>query len=262
MKSKGKDKGVSELVGYIITFGIVIAMVTVIYTSGMPMVEQTSETAALQSMKTSFVSLQSNVKKVALDQSPVRTMKFNLIKGSIGAKKSPEAGWLNVTINGNPHKNLSFGNIEYTTGSKKVIYENGAVIESTPGGNITVSDPPIYFTNYSADNAAHVIISVINVSGNFSAGGGIAEMHLSSNRNDTHLYNASDPVSFVNISINSSYAYAWSLFLSNSYKETFKKDPTGVTGYSDHSCWLNVSKGPGGVADKLNLTLIAHNVSI
>jgi hypothetical protein len=256
-KVKGKDKGVSEMVGYIIMFGIVIAAVTLIYTSGMPMVEQTSETAALQSMKTSFVSLQSNVKKVALDQSPVRTMKFNLIKGSIGAKPA-ENNVGNITVNG---QTFQFGNIEYTIGSKKVIYENGAVIEYSTGGNIIISDPPIYFTNYSADNSAHVIISVINVSGNFSAGGGIAEMHLSRNHNDTHLYNASDSVNSVNITINSSYAYAWSLFLNNSYEDTFGMNPTAA-GRSADSCWLNVSKGIDGVAGNLNLTLVAHNVSI
>ncbi len=195
MKSKGKDKGVSEVVGYILTFSIVIATVTVIYTSGMPMVEQTSETAVLQSMKTSFISLQSNVKKVALDQSPVRTMKFNLIKGSIGAKKSPEAGWLNVTVDGTEHYNQSFGNIECTIGSKKVIYENGAIIEYTTGGNIIVSDPPIYFTNYSGNKK--VFISVINVSGNFSAGGGVAEMHL--RHDDTNVSILKDKNVTINI---------------------------------------------------------------
>jgi hypothetical protein len=226
-KVKGKDKGVSEMVGYIIMFGIVIAAVTLIYTSGMPMVEQTSETAALQSMKTSFISLQSNVKKVALDQSPVRTMKFNLIKGSIGAKKSPEAGWLNVTVDGNPPYNLSFGNIEYTIGSKKVIYENGAVIESTPGGSIIISDPPIF--NCSGD----VFISVINVSGDFSAGGGIAEMHL--RHGNTTVYPRQENVP-VTVTIASSYQDAWDRYLN----ETFGSFP--IT-----SC---------------NLTLVTHNVSI
>ncbi len=176
MKSKGKDKGVSEVVGYILTFSIVIATVTVIYTSGMPMVEQTSKTAVLQSVKTSFISLQSNVKKVALDQ-------------------SPEAGWLNVTVDGTEHYNQSFGNIECTIGSKKVIYENGAIIEYTTGGNIIVSDPPIYFTNYSGNK--NVFISVINVSGNFSAGGGVAEMHL--RHDDTNVSILKDKNVTINI---------------------------------------------------------------
>lgn len=259
-KSKGKDKGVSEVVGYVLTFAIVIAAVTLIYTSGMPMIEQTSETAVLQSMKTSFISLQSNVKKVALDQSPIRTVKFNLIKGSIGANK--KTGNITVKTDLASSSPISFGNIEYTIGSKKVIYENGAVIEYTTGGNIIVSDPPIYFTNYSSDNAAHVIISVINASGSFSAGGGITEMHLSRNRNDTLVYNTSDPVSFVNISINSSYAHAWSLFLNNSYEETFKSPPpSNKAGLFGKSCWLNVSTDESEIY-KLNLTLVTHNVSI
>jgi flagellin-like protein len=226
-KVKGKDKGVSEVVGYILTFSIVIVAVTLIYTSGMPMVEQTSETAVLQSMKTSFISLQSNVKKVALDQSPVRTVKFNLIKGSIGANKS--AGSITVNVSGTLY-NQSFGNIEYTIGSKKVIYENGAVIESTTGGNIIISDPPIYFTNYTGNK--NVFISVINVSGDFSAGGGIAEMHLRHDNTNVSIYKDKD----VTINIASSYQDAWDRYLN----ETFGSFP--IT-----SC---------------NLTLVTHNVSI
>jgi flagellin-like protein len=233
-KVKGKDKGVSEVVGYILTFSIVIVAVTLIYTSGMPMVEQTSETAALQSMETSFVSLQSNVKKVALDQSPVRTVKFNLVKGSIGAKKSPKAGWLNITVDGTEHHNQSFGNIEYTIGTKKVIYENGAVIESTTGGNIIVSDPPIYFTNYGGNK--NVFISVINVSGNFSAGGGIAEMHLRHD-NTTVIY-ANENVALDSVTIASDYEEAWKRYIN----ETFGSYPVTIP-----SC---------------NLTLVTHNVSI
>lgn len=232
MKSRGKDRGVSEVVGYILTFTVVIATVTVIYTSGMPMVEQTSETAVLQSMKTTFLSLQSTVKKVALDQSPVRTVKFNLIKGSLAAKESPDAGWLNVTVDGT-HYNQSFGNIEYRIGSKKVIYENGAVIEHSPGGNIIISNPPIYFTNYSGNK--NVFISAINVSGEFSAGGGIAEIPLQ--HDNTHV--AIHPGVDITVSMTSSYGDAWGRYLT----ETFG---------GSHPITIN----------NCNLTLVTHNVSI
>ena len=250
MKSERRSRGVSEVVGYLLVFSIVVTIVSVIYASGMPMVERTKENSALQSMETVFITLQSNIKKVALAQSPVRTMKLNLIKGSISANKI--AG--NITVNGKP---IQFGNIEYTLGARKMIYENGAVIESTPGGSIIVSDPPIFFTNSSGK--AHVFISVINASGTFSAGGGIAEMSMRQDNpdNDTRvIYNGTVDYDYVNISINSSYAHAWSLFLNNSYKKTFGNSPDDA-GFdkANNFCWLNVSM-------KCNLTLVSHNVTI
>ena len=250
-----KSRGVSEVVGYLLVFSIVVTIVSVIYASGMPMVERTKENSVLQSMETVFITLQSNIKKVALAQSPVRTMKLNLIKGSISANKN--AGNITITVDGNNTPPIQFGNIEYTLGARKMIYENGAVIESTPGGSIIVSDPPIFFTN--SGGKAHVFISVINVSGDFSAGGGIAEMSMRQDNpdNDTRvIYNGTVDYDYVNISINSSYAHAWSLFLNNSYKKTFGDSPDDA-GFdkANNFCWLNVPM-------KCNLTLVSHNVSI
>ena len=260
---KGKNKGVSEVVGYLLVFSIVVTIVSVIYASGMPVVEQTKESSALKSMETVFLTLQSNIKKVALAQSPVRTMKLNLVKGSMSAHEN--AGDIAISTDVSPPILISFGNITYTLGSRRIIYENGAVIEHSPGGNIILSEPLIFFTNYSGSDNAHVIISVINVSGTFSTGGGIAEMqmHQSDPNNDTKVvYDGSEAVvDYVNISISSPYALAWSLFLNNSYKATFGQLPTNA-GRSEDSCWLKITKGTDGVAENLHLTLVTHNVSV
>ena len=246
MKSERRSRGVSEVVGYLLVFSIVVTIVSVIYASGMPIVERTKENSVLQSMETVFITLQSNIKKVALAQSPVRTISAN-----------KKAGNITITVDGNNTPPIQFGNIEYTLGARKMIYENGAVIESTPGGSIIVSDPPIFFTN--SGGKAHVFISVINVSGDFSAGGGIAEMSMRQDNpdNDTRvIYNGTVDYDYVNISINSSYAHAWSLFLNNSYKKTFGNSPDDA-GFdkANNFCWLNVPM-------KCNLTLVSHNVSI
>ena len=229
-------RGVSEVIGYLLTFGIVVAVVAVIYASGMPVVEETKDKSAFQSMETSFMTLQNNIKKVAFGQSPLRTMKFNLIKGSVGANDNA-GNSITVTTDEGIYP-FQFGNIEYTIGTRKVVYELGAVIESTPGGSIIISDPPIF--NSSGD----VFISVMNVSGGFSAGGGMAEMHIGGESGglynvtrDTHVYNSSSPVTNLTISINSSpYTQAaWTRYL----EEEFGTFPI--------SC---------------NLTLVSHNVSI
>lgn len=258
---KGNKKGVSEVVGYLLVFSIVVTIVSVIYASGMPVVEQTKESSALKSMETVFLTVQSGIKKVALAQSPVRTIKLNLVTGSLSA--SEHAGDITISTNLSPPiPPISFGNIEYTLGTRKLVYENGAVIESTSGGSIIVSEPPIFFTNNSGN--AHVFVSVINVSGTFSAGGGVAEMQMrqSDQNNDTKvIYDGSEAVDYVHISINSAYALAWSLFLNNSYKETFGQLPTN-TGRSEDSCWLKITKGTDGVAENLYLTLVTHNVSV
>lgn len=222
------NKGVSEVVGYLLVFSIVVTIVSVIYVSGMPVVEQTKETSAITSMETVFLTLQGNIKKVAVGQSPVRTMKLNLVKGTMSAHEN--AGTIIIDKDASP-VTIPFGNIEYTLGTRKLVYENGAVIESTPGGSIIVSEPPIFFTNDSGN--AHVFISLINVSGTFSAGGGVAEMQMRHENTTVSVYQG---VTVNNISITGSYNDAWSRFITDTFG-----------GFPISSC---------------NLTLVTHNVTV
>jgi len=250
---KRKSKGVSEVVGYLLMFSIIVTIVSVIYASGMPVVEQTKENSAITSMETVFLTLQGNIKKVAVGQSPIRTMKLSLVKGTMSAHEN--AGTLTIDKDGSPPLTISFGNIEYTLGPRKIVYENGAVVEHSLGGNIIVSEPLIFFTNYSSDNA-DVFISVINASGTFSSGGEVAEMQMGPYNvtRDTCVYYSSAPANTVTITITSSYAHAWSLFLNNSYKETFGEDLDAGFDAANNFCWLTISS--------CNLTLITHNVTV
>ena len=245
--------GVSEVVGYLLILSITVCIISVIYAGGMPIIEQTRENAAFKSMENAFIAMQKSIEKVAFGQSPSLSFKLNLAKGSVSTKRV--AG--NITIIENSSHHIDFGSIEYTLGSRKIIYENGAVIEYSPGGSIIISEPPIFFANYTGKT--HIFISVINVSGDFSAGGGTTEMFFHQNDPIYIVYNRS--LNFVNISIRSSYAEAWSRFLNKSYEDTFGEHPKNA-GKSKNFCWLNISKGENGVASDLRLTLVVHNVTV
>ncbi len=246
--------GVSEVVGYLLILSITVCIISVIYAGGMPIIEQTRENAAFKSMENAFIAMQKSIEKVAFGQSPSLSFKLNLAKGSVSTKKV--AG--NITIIGSfGSSSHTFGSIEYTLGSRKIIYENGAVIEYSPGGCIIISNPPIFFVNSS--DCSHIFISVTNISGDFSAGGGTVEI-LFHHQNDYSSYTP-PPLSFVNISIRSSYAEAWSRFLNKSYEDTFGEHPKNA-GKNKNFCWLNISKGENGVASDLRLTLVVHNVTV
>ena len=246
--------GVSEVVGYLLILSITVCIISVIYAGGMPIIEQTRENAAFKSMENSFIAMQKSIKKVAFGQSPSRSFKLNLAKGSVSTKRI--AG--NITIIGSfGSSSLPFGSIEYTLGSRKIIYENGAVIEYSPGGSIIISEPPIFFANCTGK--PHILISVINISGDFSAGGGTTEMFFHQNDPIYIVYNRS--LNSVNISIRSSYAEAWSRFLNKSYEDTFGEHPKNA-GKNKNFCWLNISKGENGVASDLRLTLVVHNITV
>jgi len=246
--------GVSEVVGYLLILSITVCIISVIYAGGMPIIEQTRENAAFKSMENAFIAMQKSIEKVAFGQSPSLSFKLNLAKGSVSTKKVASS----ITIIENSSHHIDFGSIEYTLGSRKIIYENGAVIEYSPGGSIIISNPSIFFVNSS--NCSHIFISVINVSGDFSTGGGTTEMLFHQKNDPIYIvYNRS--LNSVNISIRSSYAEAWSRFLNKSYEDTFGEHPKNA-GKNKNFCWLNISKGENGVASDLRLTLVVHNVTV
>ena len=243
--------GVSEVVGYLLILSITVCIISVIYAGGMPIIEQTRENAAFKSMENAFIAMQKSIKKVAFGQSPSLSFKLNLAKGSVSTKKV--AG--NITIIENSSHHIDFGSIEYTLGPRKIIYENGAVIEYSPGGSIIISEPPIFFANYTGK--PHIFISVINVSGDFSAGGGTTEMLFRQNdpRNDTDIiYNGSTSSNCMNISISSSYIYAWVNYLNNYFKEEAKE--CDVT-YEMQNGEVNIC-----CSTPINITLVVHNVTV
>jgi len=223
-----RDRGVSEVLGYLLTFGIVVTVVSILYVSGMPIVDDMKDRSALESMETSFVTLQSSIMSVASGQSPIRTMRFNLVKGSIGTNDN--AGYINVNATGVEHDHkFYFGNIEYRLGPWKVVYELGAVIASTPGGSIIISDPRIFKSN------GNIFISVINVSGNFAAAGGMAEMEM--RHIDTTVHVPYRKVNNITINVRSNHSDAWTRYL----KDEFGTFPL-----------------PGNH----NLTIVTHNLTI
>ena len=243
--------GVSEVVGYLLILSITVCIISVIYAGGMPIIEQTRENAAFKSMENAFIAMQKSIEKVAFGQSPSLSFKLNLAKGSVSTKRV--AGSITIIENSSHH--IDFGSIEYTLGSRKIIYENGAVIEYSPGGSIIISEPPIFFANYTGK--PHIFISVINVSGDFSAGGGTTEILFRQNdpRNDTDIiYNGSISSSCVNISISSSYIYAWVNYLNNYFKKEAKE--CDVT-YEMQNGEVNIC-----CSTPINVTLVVHNVTV
>ena len=238
-----KSSGVSEVVGYLLILSITLSVITTIYATGMPALEHARGAAAFQSMKTVFIIMQHDIKKVAFSQSPSLAFKLNLAEGSVSA--IAHAGNITVHMNGTSYTCES-GSIEYSLGTRKIIYENGAVIERSSEAGIIISEPPVILSNYSGK--PHIFISVINVSGDFSAGGGITEINF--RYNDTEpkfMRNRSD----VSITINSSCEDAWVNYLSNLNE--------GVKG-------CRITKIDNGVnincSVPMDVTLVMHNVTV
>ena len=202
------EEAVSEVIGFIYIFGIVILSMSIIFVFGYPMLQSSMDQSIFESTTQSFIVLQSDMKMVGFDQVPVKTMKMQLNGATLSVTRNSN---ITIDINGIPQSDVSgeIGDIEYLKNDKSITFENGGVWKKYPDGTIMVSNPRIYMGNDK--NTNYTTIGIISVNGESSTGGeGIAILNMK--YNNSSLYESDNPVN-VSISINSSYKSDWEKYL-------------------------------------------------
>ncbi|MDI6886681.1 MAG: hypothetical protein QMD22_10175 [archaeon] len=203
------ESAVSEVIGFILVFSIIMLAIGVIYAVGYPAIQSSKENTQFQSMEQSFMVLQSDIKAVAFDQAPVKTLKMSLGGGSLTVY--PGKGHITV-INGTGITKYdgSVGMIEYEKKGRSIAYEGGGVWERYPAGSALKLSEPRIFVHDVAGNRT-VFISIINISGVMSSvgGEGAASVVARFNRSSSPYIDSTSVPENVIITVTSEYADAW-----------------------------------------------------
>ncbi len=206
-----KDAGAAEIIGFIYIFGIVVISMSLIIVMGYPMLQSSMDESIFESTGQSFIILQTNMKMVAFDQVPVKTMNIQLQSSTISINNNSN---ITVEYSGTTNGELKGeGEIEYQKNNKFITYENGGVWKKYPSGKIMVSRPRIYSNTIEGQDITTIgIVSIITTNETSSMGGrGIATLDMQHNSSEPTLI-ISNPVT-VTIKINSTYAQEWGGYL-------------------------------------------------
>ncbi len=198
-----EDSAVSETIGFIYIFAIVILSMSLVYATGYPTLQSSMDTSVFENTEQSFLVLQSNMKMVAYNQA-VKNLKIKLYDSTLSVINSSS---IRIEYDGN---NLLYptGSIEYTKGENTLSYENGGVWKAYPSGKIMVLHPGIYTSVMNSTNIT--TISVISIRGNDSIGGkGIVTINMRHNSSSIIMSNKVN----VTLVINSTYASQWASYL-------------------------------------------------
>jgi hypothetical protein len=201
-----RNAAVSETVGYILLFAIVTLSMGVIYAIGYPALQSNMDSTIFESAEQNFVVMQSNMKRVAFDQTPVKILKVKLQSASLSVKNES-----NITVSYDSETiYCPGGTIEFARDDKAINYEMGAVMKSyPPRGMVMVSKPQIYIEEINNVNVT--TIGIVSVTGSETQSGkGIASIIM---KHQNSSIAKSPGLTNVTVTVNSKYAPKWEQYL-------------------------------------------------
>lgn len=148
-----EDRAVSELIGFIFVFGIILLSVGLLTVTGFQALDDFQENERIANSERAMDALADNFNDVVrYDGITQRFGELALREGTV----TTSANGTNITINdGNDplesrYENISVGEFRYDQGSEAVVYEGGAVIREAETGSVVVSEPMISCSDETA----------------------------------------------------------------------------------------------------------------
>lgn len=189
MTKKGvlrEDRGVSETVGFIIIFGIVMAGIGLVTLYGYPALLQQQSAANIRNMEKSLIVLQTDINGLAYKNVPYQETAIQVADGTLVLLDSDLSYDKRFTIyNGTEYVVTDFrpGEIRYISSNENVIVaiQNGAIVKWQGGGSIgsTMLAKPRWYYDLETKT---LVVNLIRVSSSTSlaqTGIGMIQMKLS-----------------------------------------------------------------------------------
>lgn len=239
-RSAGKrrgDRGVSDLVGYVLMVGVILVGVGLTATVGVDHLESAQLTQNAQGIERAMELLENNVDEIQTARASVRTTSMSLSSGTLAFRTGPTSSSVTVNVSGTADSPTTYemGNITYDFDGGVVAYEGGGVFLRTRGGNaITRADPTVICNGESA------IVSIVTLQGAASErsfGGGNVEVVARENRSRLLFpssrsgFGSVETSTGVNVTIDSAFPSAWDDYMLGGDQEWTTNAPV-----SDYRC--------------------------
>ncbi len=158
------DSAVSEVVGNLLIFSIVITSIGLVFVVGGPIVNSAEDSAKLDYITSTFVVMQSDITRVAYNQAPFQNSGLKLGGGSFSLGTNSNINNITVQVN---NTNFSCSDyIEYTYKDSRIAYINGGVYRRYPSESAKIISAPRIYVQQNM-----TYISLYHLIGNISMGG-------------------------------------------------------------------------------------------
>lgn len=190
----GRDRALSEVVGYILIFSLIFLTVGFVSLNGLPTLDSAKQSEQTKNAERAFDILENNLAEIYGQGAPSRATE---ISAETGAVELREPVVMNVSLTENtPDENVTFARSEINPivftglGDTEYVYAGGAVFRQVSDESVMLQEPPIDFGDERG------FITVVRTFGDddLSAGGATVLVRASATRRavlaaDTSLSN-------------------------------------------------------------------------
>lgn len=243
------EEGVSEAIGFIIIFGLVLTGITLITLYGYPMLLQQQSNADVRNMEQTMVVVQNDMKSLCYKNVPYKETSLQVSGGSLAVENTTgtvQNFTIEVPTNPLATANLSAsvspfspGMLVYTSDGQDatIALENGAVIRAQSGGSAMLAEPRWYTDDNGGKTTLVINLIALNTSTPMVRTG-MGEVRLQLVPTDSPLIETFTPRETVEITYNPDtldpahdFSKAWENYLTgNTLGMT--QDPTNTNKYT------------------------------
>ncbi|MFB6109412.1 MAG: hypothetical protein ABEJ60_00860 [Halodesulfurarchaeum sp.] len=139
------DRGVSDVLGYVLIFALITSSVGVVTVAGYGALEDVRAAQRFENAERAFEMLRANVADHLENRVPSRSTGIQLADARLGFG---DPVTITVSVEGVGTNRTTLEPIVYSAGQTgRIVYASGAVIRSEAGGSVMTAEPPFRFGN-------------------------------------------------------------------------------------------------------------------
>ena len=193
---RSDDRGVSELIGYVLAFSIVVASVGAVAAGGLGAAMEFQQDERETNAERAFVALAESLNDLQRGDAPARNGEIRLAEGTLSMAEGPSVtvavddGGGNVEVYEREVDALS-----YAVGDTRVAYVTGGVVREDDGAGSIAAGPPFACTDEQA------IVSIVTLTGDANTRAGQGSVLIEAQRSSKRIVEANEGAESVSIRI-------------------------------------------------------------
>ncbi|GAA0308359.1 DUF7289 family protein [Halarchaeum salinum] len=196
------ERGVSDVVGFVLIFALIITSVGLVYTAGLTSLQDARDAQRLSNAETAFDAIDTTANDVVYRGAPSRTIGIGLAGATLGPGDD-----VRITVNGsNGRVNTTVTPLIYRYDDSRFVYVGGVVIRSDGENAVLLDDPGIRI----APGANRTLVPVINTIARGGTVGGRTRARVSFASRDPSMRDVTMLDGPVNVTVTTPRAEAWS----------------------------------------------------